>query len=96
MKIFFLMILLSLLIPFGASGDEEKPSSSGTLSLLVENDVLVGRDRDYTSGMKLSWTSRWIPALETESDDQEKTGRLASSLDMLPFLQAEIEGPFRY
>jgi hypothetical protein len=85
MKISFWMILFLLLVPFGAWGDEEKPSSSGTLSLSVENDVLVGRDRDYTSGMKLSWTSRWISALETESNDQEKRGCLASTLDMFPF-----------
>lgn len=86
MKIPFLMILLLLLsVPFGARGEEEGPSSSGTLSFFFENDVLVGRDRDYTSGMKLSWTSHWIPALEEESNDQEKKGFLASSLDMLPF-----------
>jgi hypothetical protein len=85
MKITSLTILLLLSIPFGAWADEEKPSSSGVLSLHFENDALVGRDRDYTSGMKLNWTSRWIPALEIESDDQDKKGCLASSLDMLPF-----------
>jgi hypothetical protein len=55
------------------------------LSLYLENDALVGRDRDYTSGMKISWTSRWIPAGETSSDDQDKKGFLSSFLDMLPF-----------
>jgi hypothetical protein len=54
--------LLSLSIPFAVSADEKKLSPSGTLSLYFENDALVRRDRDYTSGMKISWSSRWIPA----------------------------------
>ncbi len=79
------MILLLLLIPSGVWADEKKLSSSGTLSLKFENDALVGTDRGYTSGMKVSWTSRWIPAHETGSDDQDERGCLSSSLDMLPF-----------
>ena len=83
-KISFTVLLL-LLIPSWVRADDKKPSSSGTLSLYFENDSLVRRDRDYTSGMKFSWTSRWIPAHEIRSDDQDKNGCLSSSLDMLPF-----------
>jgi hypothetical protein len=78
-------VLLLLLMPSWVRADDKKPSSSGTLSLYFENDSFVRRDRDYTSGMKLSWTSRWIPALETESDDQDKKGCVSSTLNMLPF-----------
>ncbi|OGP96170.1 MAG: hypothetical protein A2157_20225 [Deltaproteobacteria bacterium RBG_16_47_11] len=85
MKITSLMILLLLLMPFGVWAEEKKPSSSGTLSLYFENDSLARTDRDYTSGMKLSWTSRWIPVRETESDDQDKKGCVSSTLDMFPF-----------
>jgi len=84
-RIICFTVVLLLWNPFGVLADGEKPSSSGTLSLYFENDALVGRDRDYTSGMKLSWTSRWIPALETESDDRDKKGCIASTLNMLPF-----------
>jgi lipid A 3-O-deacylase len=86
-QITFVTILLVLLISFGAWADEKKPSSSGAWSLYVENDSIAGSDRDYTSGLKFSWTSRWIPARETESDDQDKKGRLSSFLDIFPFFK---------
>jgi len=78
-------ILLLLWIPFWTWADEKAPSSWGTLSLYLENDALLRRDRDYTSGMKISWTSGWIPAGEISSDDQDRKGLLSSFLDMLPF-----------
>src|SRR4030066_51414 len=78
-------VLLLLLIPSWVQADDKKLSSSGTLNLFLENDAIVGRDRDYTSGVKLSWTSRWIPALETESDDQDKKSCVSSTLNMFPF-----------
>lgn len=35
-----------------ADGDDK-----GTLSLVVENDVFYGLDRDYTNGLQLAWTT---------------------------------------
>jgi len=84
-RIFSLTVFLLFLIPSWAQSDDGTPSSSGALSLYIENDVIAGNDRDYTSGMKLSWTSRWNPALETESDGQDKKGWVSSTLNMLPF-----------
>jgi lipid A 3-O-deacylase len=86
-RIISFVLVLLFWSPFGALAEEEKPSSSGTLSLHFENDALLRRDRDYTSGMKLNWTSRWIPARETTSDDRDKKGALPSFLDMLPFFK---------
>ena len=86
-QVTFFMILLLLWIPFGVWADEEKPSSSGTLSFHFDNDSIVGGDRDYTSGMKFSWTSRWIPVRETRSDDQDRRSCLSSFLDILPFFK---------
>ena len=40
-QVTFFMILLLLWIPFGVWADEEKPSSSGTLSFHFENDSIV-------------------------------------------------------
>jgi len=86
-RIISFTVLLLFLMPSWARSDDTTPSSSGTLSFQIENDAIAGNDRDYTSGMKLSWTSRWIPALETESDDQDKKGCVSSTLNMLPFFK---------
>ncbi len=75
-------VLWLFFIPSWAQSDD---GNSGTLSLQIENDAIAGNDRDYTGGMKLSWASRWYPALETESDDQDKKGWISSALSMLPF-----------
>ncbi len=84
-RIISFTVFLLILLPSWARSDDRTPSSSGTLSLKYENDSLAGTDRDYTSGMKLSWTSRWVPALETESDDQDKKSCVSSTLNMFPF-----------
>jgi lipid A 3-O-deacylase len=84
-RIISFTVLLLLLIPFWVRADDKTPSSSGTLSLYIENDEIAGTDRDYTSGVKLSWTSRWIPAPETESEEQDKKGWVSSTLNMFPF-----------
>jgi len=60
-RIISFTVLLLFLMPSWARSDDTTPSSSGTLSFQIENDAIAGNDRDYTSGMKLSWTSRWIP-----------------------------------
>jgi hypothetical protein len=77
-QIISLTVLLLSLIPFAVWANEKKLSSSGTLSLYFENDTLVRSDGDYTSGMKLSWTSRWIPSHDPKLDDQEKIGETAT------------------
>ena len=86
-RIFSFTVLLLFLIPCWAQSEERTPSSSGTVSIYIENDAFAGTDRDYTSGVKLSWTSRWIPAPETESDDQDRKGWVASTLNILPFFK---------
>lgn len=45
----------ALLAPSGPSIAEE--AEAGTVSLLLENDVFYGLDRDYTNGVQISWTS---------------------------------------
>jgi hypothetical protein len=84
-RILFFMPFLLYLIPSWAQSDDGTRSSSGVLSFYIENDVIAGTDRDYTSGMKLNWTSRWYPALGTESDGQDRKGWVSSILDILPF-----------
>jgi lipid A 3-O-deacylase len=80
-------VLLLFLMPCWAQSEEGTSSSPGTVSIYIENDAFAGTDRDYTSGVKLSWTSRWIPAPETESDDQDRKGWVASTLNILPFFK---------
>lgn len=86
-RIISFTVFLLFLIPSWAGSDDSTLSSSGTLSLHLENDTLLRKDRDYTSGLKLNWTSRWVPAHEKESDDQDKKGALPSFLDILPFFK---------
>ncbi|RYD31043.1 MAG: lipid A deacylase LpxR family protein [Verrucomicrobiaceae bacterium] len=42
---------------FHHSASASAPKSDGTVTLYVENDTFAGTDRDYTSGVKLSWSS---------------------------------------
>lgn len=87
-RIFSFILLLLFLIPSGVRSDEGTPSSSGVFSFYIENDTVANTDRDYTSGLKLSWTSRWIPAPGTEPDDQNTKGWVPSALNMFPFFNS--------
>ncbi len=56
-----------------ARADEKpKTESAGNISLIVENDLVVRTDRDYTSGVKASWitapenTPLWAKAFATQ------------------------------
>lgn len=48
-----------LLFPLflNATASAAAPESDGTVTLYVENDAFADTDRDYTSGVKLSWSS---------------------------------------
>jgi lipid A 3-O-deacylase len=84
-RIFLFTALLLFLIPSWGHSDGGTPSSPGAFSFYIENDTVAGTDRDYTSGLKLNWTSRWIPAHETDSDGKNKKGWVPSALNRLPF-----------
>jgi hypothetical protein len=84
-RIISFAVLFLFLMPSWAQSDDGTPSSSGAFSFYIENDAIAGNDRDYTSGMKLSWTSRWHPAPDIESRDQDKKGLVSSALNILPF-----------
>jgi hypothetical protein len=55
------------------------------VSLYFENDFLAGTDRDYTSGMKLIWTSSWAAVHEKKPEDRGKKKGSSSFYDILPF-----------
>ena len=62
----------ALLFAFGvliflsrAQANAEDKTAGGTLSIYIENDSFAGTDRQYTSGVKLGWSS---PDLENYSD----------------------------
>lgn len=84
-RIFSFTLLLLLLNPSWVRSDGGAPSSSGALGFYIENDVVANTDRDYTSGMKLSWTSRWVPVPGTGPDDQNQKGWVPSFLNRFPF-----------
>ncbi|MBC8125725.1 MAG: lipid A deacylase LpxR family protein [Gloeobacteraceae cyanobacterium ES-bin-144] len=74
-------LLTTLFIPsitLGAGKDD----AGGTLGLYLENDMFAGTDRQYTSGFKLSWSSR---DLEQYSDSRYASPFLPL-FDILPYI----------
>ena len=59
-------LLATLLVPSAAFA-AGKDDAGGTLGLYLENDMFAGTDEHYTSGFKLSWSSR---DLEQYSDSR--------------------------
>lgn len=68
MRRFPLALLLSVFaaIPAYADTTQQDKGANGILSLVVENDLIVNNDSDYTNGVRLSWLSpegdapRWV------------------------------------
>jgi hypothetical protein len=57
---------------------DDHPKSGGTISLYFENDTFVGTDRNYTSGVKIGWSSA----------DLSKFSDSAVAKPVLPALEA--------
>ncbi len=72
------LTLLSILPAHGAGKDD----AGGTFSTYIENDLFAGTDRYYTSGVKLSWSSR---DLEKYSDTPYASP-LLPLFDILPYI----------
>ena len=62
--------------------DADHPKSGGTISVYIENDSFAGTDRNYTSGLKLGWSS---PDLSKFSDTPVAKPFLPV-LGVLPFI----------
>ena len=75
-------LLLILIFPYTAQGQEEK--NYGTLSLYWENDYLAKTDSNYTNGGRLTWTSpchmalhaRCVAVTAARGDHVEKVAHL--------------------
>jgi len=52
------LLLLSLAAASSSALGAGKDDAGGTLGLYLENDLFAGTDQHYTSGIKLSWSSR--------------------------------------
>ena len=65
---------LLMLLPRARGGSEV---SSGTFSIYVENDLFAGTDRQYTSRVKLGWSSA---DLENYSDSPYASGSSPTSV----------------
>lgn len=59
MKLVFVLSVIWITSSVLIYADTLSPSQSdrGTLSIYVDNDLYVGKDRDYTNGARLSWIS---------------------------------------
>jgi hypothetical protein len=83
-RIASLVLLAAATVAFAPSAAAQEPqkqkeAETGTLNLVVENDLVSGQDGDYTSGVLLSWTSgvadtpswavataKWLPLFSDE------------------------------
>ncbi|MES2439310.1 MAG: lipid A deacylase LpxR family protein [Verrucomicrobiota bacterium] len=74
----------ALLLPFitHPTAHAAAPESGGTLTLYVENDSFADTDRDYTSGVQLSWSSA---DLENYSDSPY-ANPLLPVFDLIPYI----------
>jgi lipid A 3-O-deacylase len=74
-------LLLALLShpPAHAAG---KDDAGGTLGLYMENDLFTGTDEHYTSGFKLSWSSRDLE----QFSDSRYANPLLPLFDILPYI----------
>jgi lipid A 3-O-deacylase len=61
---------------------EENDDAGGTLGLYMENDLFGGTDEHYTSGFKLSWSSRDLEQLS----DSRYASPLLPLFDILPYI----------
>lgn len=72
--------LLALLSPARSPGEDK--IAGGTFSMYLENDLFAGTDRQYTSGVKLAWSSR---DLENYSDSPYASP-LLPLFNLLPYI----------
>ena len=67
-----IVVFLSTGLIVARADEKPKTESAGNISLIVENDLVVRTDRDYTSGVKASWitapenTPLWAKAFATQ------------------------------
>ncbi|MEQ1850139.1 MAG: lipid A deacylase LpxR family protein [Chthoniobacteraceae bacterium] len=76
-----LLGLLLMLLPPSHLGAEDNVAG-GTMSIYVENDLFTGTDRQYTSGVKLGWSSA---DLENYSDSRYASPFLPL-FNLLPYI----------
>jgi lipid A 3-O-deacylase len=74
-------IFLSLLSGLSAHA-AGKDDAGGTLGLYLENDLFTGTDEHYTSGFKVSWSSRDLEQLS----DSPYANPLLPLFDIIPFI----------
>jgi len=75
------LTLLSILSGATVRGDGQE-TSAGTLGAYFENDFFSGTDRYYTSGVKLSWSSRDLQKLS----DSPYAGPLLPVFNKVPWI----------
>lgn len=76
------LLVLSLAAASSTVLGAGKDDAGGTFGLYLENDLFVGTDQHYTSGMKMSWSSR---DLEQFSDSSYASPFL-TIFNLLPYI----------
>ncbi len=74
-------LLLAILCNSAADG-AGKDDAGGTFGLFFENDLFSGTDEHYTSGVKLSWSSRNLEQLS----DSPYANPLLPIFDLIPYI----------
>ncbi len=77
----FRLLMIGLLFQSVSRGQGEE-ESRGTLGLYLENDLFAGTDQHYTSGVKISWSSRDLEKLS----DSPYSSVFLPVFDLLPYI----------
>jgi lipid A 3-O-deacylase len=71
------------LLPLTVLAQEKKAKDSSTFTFYLENDVFTDTDREYTSGVRLTWIS---PDLTDYREDPQLPEWSYPIIDKLPFV----------
>jgi len=68
-----------------AGKTDSEPEGGGSVSIIFENDIIVGNDRNYTSGTAMQWTTNPVESYPDGSGYE----RAIDGLSFLPFVGDE-------
>jgi hypothetical protein len=82
--VFKSMVCLTLLILYSTTiwAEEKKNKTFDTFTLYWENDLFAGNDRDYTNGLKLTWSTPYL----TNREESRLPRWTYSALNHLPLV----------
>lgn len=75
MRYFSIFILACCVASAAYAGERKEEDDKGIASIVIENDMFAGSDRDYTNGIRFAW-------LSSEANVPELADRIANALPL--------------